>query len=255
MKLADFRWELFFRDLFTCLPLWILIPAALGWVLSLSKVRAVTSWSIVACLGISVATSARAFRPDYAVSLMPFAAAYSGYALWRLACWTPIGRKAAVLYLIAGHLFVGYVVYQRYAGETRYTAEAWIQANIEPGPLGDGPIAREGRTAAPEPPVGYEFVPVYDQPEWIVLCERHYEPFQNTTADPEFYSYLGYSVADPNNRELGLFKERDYRFYEDVLLGMRREHKYDLIQEFLSPQLPLDMKGGDVKIYRKTPAE
>ncbi|MCA9001855.1 MAG: glycosyltransferase family 39 protein, partial [Planctomycetes bacterium] len=136
MQQSRFRWADFFDSLFICLPLWILIPACAGWVLSLRKLRTVTPWSIAVCLVASVLISAKAFRPDYAVSLMPFAAVFSGYALWRLADWKPIGRAAAVSYLLAGHLFVGYVVYQRYAGETRYTSEAWIQAHIEPGPLG-----------------------------------------------------------------------------------------------------------------------
>ncbi|MCA9002036.1 MAG: hypothetical protein KDB61_08940, partial [Planctomycetes bacterium] len=108
---------------------------------------------------------------------------------------------------------------------------------------------------APEAPVGYHFVPVYDQPEWLVLCERHYEVCLNTLEDPAYYAFAGYTVEDPENPEIGLFKTRDYRFYEDVLLDMRREYKYDLVKSFRAPHLPLDMKGADVLIYRKSKSE
>ncbi len=255
MKAAEFSFPVFFESLFTCLPVWILIPAAVGMVMCLLKKQSLTTWSIIICTGIYVFISARAFRPDYAVSLMPFAAVFSGYALWKLATFKPAGMALAVLYLVAGHTFVGYTVSQRYLGDTRYTAEAWIVENIEPGPLGDGPNAIGGRSMAPECPTGYKFVPVYDHPEWLVFCERHYNPFLNTIEDPNFYAKAGYPVKDPNNRELGLYKERDYLFYEDVLLEMRREFKYDLVKKIPKSDLPLDLQGEDVLIYRRSPAE
>ncbi len=252
MKAAEFSFETFLKNLLTCLPLWIMLPAAAGLGMSLFAKRNLTTLSIFLCMSVYMLISARAFRPDYAVTLMPFAAVYSGYAMWKLASFKQAGRLVAVLYLVLGHGYVGWTVYQRYAGETRYTFEAWAHKNIEPGNLGDGPIARSGRTMAPEAPEGFSFVPVYDQPEWIVLCERHYEIFVNTNDDPDFYAKAGFPVTDPTNREIGLFKERDYLFYEDVLLDMRREFKYDLIQKFPAPNLPLDMQGEDVLVYRKS---
>ncbi len=255
MKDARFSLEGFLNALLTCMPIWVMIPSLVGLVWFLVKRRSLTVFSILTCLGIYVAISARAFRPDYAVSLMPFAAVFSGYALSKLAKFKVAGPAMAVAYLVLGHAFVGHVVSQRYLGDTRYTAEAWIQENIEPGPLGDGPIAVAGRSMAPECPTGYKFVPVYDQPEWLVLCERHYELFVNTTKDPNFYANAGHVVEDPENRVLGLFTERDYRFYEDVLMGMGREYKYDLVQKLVSPDLPLDLQGEDVLIYRRSDAK
>lgn len=252
MKAAEFSMADFLESLFTCLPLWIMLPAGIGVVLSLMAHRSLTTVSIMVCMAIYMLISARAFRPDYAVTLMPFAAVFSGYALWKLASFRPIGLNTALLYLVLGHSFVGWTVYQRYAGETRYAFDAWARANIEPGPLGDGPTAMTGRYAAPNAPEGYKFVPVHDHPEWLVLCKRHYELFENTVEDPNFYERAGSVVEDPNNRELGSFKERDYLFYEDVLLGMGREFKYDLIQEFRMSNLPLDMQGNDVLVYRRT---
>ncbi len=252
MKASEFSLSDFIERLLRCLPLWILLPALVGLAMNLFGKHSLTTKSIFLCMSVYMLISARAFRPDYAITLMPFAAVFSGYALWKLAAFKPLGRNAAILYLVLGHSFVGWTVYQRYAGETRYTAEAWIQANIEPGPLGDGPIAIQGRSMAPEAPEGYKFVPVYDHPEWLVLCERHYITCLNTIEDPNFYAKAGYPVKDPDNRELGLFKERDYRFYEDVLLNKRREYKYDLVKEFRAPDLPLDLKGEDVLIYRRS---
>ncbi|MCP5023719.1 MAG: hypothetical protein GY930_18370 [bacterium] len=251
MKAAKFSTAGFLEGLFTCLPLWIMVPAGIGVALSLFAQRSLTAASILVCMAIYMLISARAFRPDYAVTLMPFAAVFSGYALWKLASFKPIGLKVALLYLILGHIFVGWTVCQRYVGDTRYAFDAWARDNIEPGPLGDGPTAMFGRYAAPSAPEGYKFVPVYDHPEWLVLCKRHYELFENTIEDPNFYERAGSIVEDPNNRELGLFKERDYLFYEDVLLGMGREFKYDLVQKFRMSDLPLDMQGNDVLVYRR----
>ena len=252
MKFARFSGADFFKSLFACLPIWILLPALAGLGLCLLRKHALTTISMIVCMAIYVIISAKAFRPDYAISLMPFAALFSGYALWRLSQIKRAGMSAALLFLVLGHTFVGYVVYQRYAGETRYTFEAWAKANIEPGPLGDGPIALPYRSSAPEAPEGYHFVPVYTHPEWLVLCKRHYQLFLHTNIDPNYYATTGNVVSDPNNRELGLFKERDYRFYEDVLLDQRRDFQYDLIKTFPKPNLPLDMQGHEVLVYRRS---
>ncbi|MDF1838031.1 MAG: glycosyltransferase family 39 protein [Planctomycetota bacterium] len=255
MEHAEFSLSDFLESLFTCLPLWIMLPALAGLALCLVRERSLTVVSMVICMGLYVAISARAFRPDYAISLMPFAAVFSGYAAWKVSTLKTAGMPIAVIYLIAGHVFVGYTVSQRYLGDTRYTAEAWIMENIEPGPLGDGPNAIGGRSMAPECPPGYEFVKVYGKPEWLVLCERHYEPCLNTIEDPNFYAKAGYPVKDPNNRELGLLKEVDFLFYEDVMLEKRREYKYDLIKKIPKSNLPLDLQGEDVLIYRRSDAE
>jgi hypothetical protein len=255
MEHARFSWDEFLEALLTCMPIWVLLPSLIGLVLCLMQKRSLTMLSIVACMGVYVLISAKAFRPDYAVSLMPFAAVFSGYALWKLATFKPAGLPIAVIYLILGHAFVGYVVSQRYLGDTRYTAEAWIMDNIEPGPLGDGPIALPGRSMAPECPPDYKFVSVYTKPEWIVLCKRHYQLILNTIEDPKFYATAGHIVEDPNNRVLGLFKERDYLFYEDVLLEMRRDFKYDLVKKLPVSDLPLDMQGEDVLIYRRASSD
>lgn len=245
-----FAWSKFSRGWLGCMPLWITIPAVLGAGWYAVQARTRTWLSIAISLALYVLITAPSFREDYAIPLMPFAALSSGYLLARLAQRHPLWRSAAVLYLLAASLHVAWTVVERYRADTRYRFDAWVHEHIQPGPLGDGPNPLRRSWSAPNLPTGYQWVSVHEQPEWVVLCERHYEPLLNVLADPLHYEALGV-VFDPKERKLLALGDRDFRFYEDVLLGEDRDFHYDLVEHFAPSRAPLDMQGLDVKVYRR----
>ena len=261
-----FSWEKFGRGWLGCLPLWITLPAAWGallWARTSSQgASPVRTWvSIGLCSAIYVAITASSFREDYAIPLAPLAALSTAWVLERIARRSSMGRAVAVVYLAAGMVHVGWTVTERYQGDTRYRFDAWVQENIPPGPLGDGPNPLRRSWSAPQAPTGYEWTSVHDHPEWVVLCERHYEPVLNVLANPKHYEALNV-VFDTTERKLVYLDGRDYgffapefRFYEDVLLGEDLEYHYELVQEFAPSPAPLDMQGLDVKVYRRKASE
>ena len=247
-KAPDFDWATLWSGLTDCLPLWILVPALLGAVDCLRLKPRTTMLSIAVCLGTYVAISAKAFRPDYAIPLAPFAALFSGVFLWRLSRLGKPWSWLPVAYLIAGHLFVAYVVHARYTQDSRYRFDAWVHENIPPGPLGEGPIPTRRSWASPKWPTGYQSVSGHKRPEWLVLFYRHYLPFLNTVEDPNFYPQFS---SEPGKRTLANFTEKDFLFYEDVLLEKDREFHYDLVREFEEKDLPLDMQGVLIQVYKR----
>jgi hypothetical protein len=53
-------------------------------------------------------------------------------------------------------------------------------------------------------------------------------------------------------RTLGPLGEREFRFYEDVLHQLRRDYRYDPVVVFEPRDLPLEMQGKTVRIYRRS---
>ncbi len=56
---------------------------------------------------------------------------------------------------------------------------------------------------------------------------------------------------EPGKRAMGLLKERDFLFYEDVLMEKRRRYSYELVKAFEVKELPLDWQGKSIFVYRR----
>ena len=243
-------------------PIWVLIPAAGAFLFCLWRRRSAILLSITVCLAIYLVVVAKAFKPDYSILVSPFVAVYAGFGLWSLGQLRPqdATRNARLallsVFLIGGHLFAGWTVYQRYASDTRYRFGAWVEANVEPGEIGDAPRPLGPTWADPKAPAGYTFVSVHKRPEWIVSPERSYMHPLRAMVEPEFYVSKVPNPANftmqPGARKMYAIGERDFLFYEDVHLQLRRDFRYDKVEEFVPPNLPLDMQGLTVQIFRRS---
>ncbi len=240
-----------------CAPVWILIPSVAGAILTLRAHRSAALVGALLALAVYFTATAKSLMPDYCMPLMPLAAVFSGVALQALADRTqkaPAFRKGlACLYVVGGLSFTAATVYQRYAADTRYRTDAWIKANIPPGDLGFPPSGLGKKRTALRAPRGYQFVDVFDQPDWIVIPRRRFIPILNVYKDPNHYGAR--FPFDPEKRTLGLLGPKDFDFYEDVLFQKRRTYKYDLVQEIKRSDWALDYRGFDVRIYRKSASE
>ena len=232
-----------------CAPIWILIPAAIGFALALRRHRSAALVGGSLALAAYFAVTYKALPPDYVIPLMPFAALFSGIALMRTAQLGGAGRAAAALYILGGLTFTGATVHERYAGDVRYRADEWIKANIPPGDLGLPRSPRGKRQPSLRAPKGYKYVSVYGSPEWIIIPNRRFKPFYNVYEDPNFYPRFPF---DPEKRTLGKLVSKDFDFLEDVLLQKNRHYRYDLVHEIQPSEWRLDNQGEPVRIYRKS---
>jgi hypothetical protein len=256
-KQAVTTWDLdqFWDSLTQCAPIWILIPTAVGAALAWRTRPSAGLLGSFLSLLVYFAMTAKALMPDYCMPLMPLAAALTGISLWKLANANPLAPAGRSFPIAAGAFVLAWLgvtsvtVHERYAGDTRYQADAWIKANIPPGPLGFAPSGLRRKRTALRAPAGYEFVDVHDKPEWIVIPRRRSLPIYNVYEDPGHYPKFPF---DPKARTLGLLGLPDFDFFEDVLFQKRRDYHYDLVQEIKRSPWPLDYRGYDVKIYRKT---
>ncbi|QDV06291.1 hypothetical protein Poly30_18000 [Planctomycetes bacterium Poly30] len=246
-------WDLdqFWDALTQCAPVWILVPSAVGLALLGRGHRSAALLGAILSLSAYFATAAKALVPDYCMPLMPLAAACTGITLSTLSRWRPAGagRAIAAAYVLCALGMTAATVYQRYASDTRYRADDWIKAHIPPGPLGFPPSALGKKRTALRAPAGYEFVDVHTKPEWIVFPRRRFLPIYNVFEDPNYYPRFPF---DPVKRTLGRLGPRDFDFFEDVLFERRRGYRYDLVETIERSDWPLDYRGYDVRIYRKS---
>ena len=252
------------RSLVYNLPPWVLATTAIGLVVWIRRPKSVTFTAGLICMALYFAIMRPGFKPDYAIMFTPWAAALSGLGLWSLGrTWRADGPRSvaravlpalAVLVVVAGHGYSGWVVVQRYAGDTRYRFQHWVEENIPPGPIGYGPYpGLQFDWSAPREPIGWEFVSVYEKPKWIVLAERHYQALVRFMDDPTLFPQHSSSV--PGARRLLGLTEQDFQFYEDLLLGERRDFRYELVEELLPLDVPLDKTGKPVLFYRRLDVE
>ena len=83
--------------------------------------------------------------------------------------------------------------------------------------------------------------------------------------DPEQYKkeidwHLGGDLEsalslEPGKRRLGRLRERDFRFYEDVMRGDRLEYRYDQALYLESKKLPLDHVSRPIYVFRRSAGE
>ncbi len=238
-----------------CAPLWILIPTAVGCILTLRRYGSAAL--VGACLALAAyfAVTYEALAPDYVIPLMPFAALFSGVALMHLAEWSVagmarVGRVPASVYVLGALILTGATVHQRYAGDTRYRCNEWIRDNIPPGSLGLPRSPRGIRQPTLRSPEGYKYIEIYRSPKWVVIPSRRFEPIYNVYEDPNHYPGYPY---DPVERTLGKLTARDFDFHDDVLFQKRERYLYDLVHEVKPSGWRLDNEGQAVRIYRKSP--
>ena len=251
---TEFDFEVFLEAFRLCFPLWILIPSIAGFLVCLALYRSTTLGSIALVFGVYLLLMGKALAPDYLIPLMPFAALFSGFLLYKIfhnRNFPHAIRALPLVYIAFGLGHTGWTVYQRYAGDTHYLFDSWVKENIPPPFIGDGPFPARRASFSANCPEGYEFVPVYKKPEYLALFYRHYLPAKWLIEDPNHFKdhpQVGPLVI--GERKVANFRERDFLFYEDVLFDMRRKFKYDLVKRFDPPKLPLDMQGQTVLIYR-----
>jgi len=238
--------------LFRAIPAWALVAAVIGTFLAFARGPRVTLMGLGLVLGLLFASSLVTFRPDYAMPLAPFVAAFGGVAVARV---TADGKRTALaiaagLALAVGHGWVAYVVFQRYAADTRIQFLDYARAELPRVGIGWGPSPTRIGFHSPRLPAGTTTVSVESRPEWIVLEERGYK-YILQVIDGTFH-VRGITV-DPANRILGNATEQDFRFYEDVLLGFDREFHYDVVKVFEPRDLPLDMQGETIQLLRRRP--
>ncbi len=269
MQLSDSTFYYVKRSIVDNFSIWLLGLALLGLVASARLRREVSSRKsfTLPAAGLALAAylliSLRSFRPDYAILFFPFVAMFAGVGLWKVLQLPnrALGLVAVGAFLLFGTLQSAHWCLLRYTGETRYRVSAWITKNIPPGPIGEAPSAAR-RSSGARAPEGYEFVSVHRFPEYIVMYKRRADQALDALADPEasrqlMATFWGEENADkffswePGKRRLGMLKERDLRFYEDVMLGMRRRWKYDLVKEFEPVDAPLDLPGRWCAIYAR----
>ncbi len=246
-------------------PVWVLLPAALGLFIALKRNSSVFLGGLIFCMATFSIVWSRKLMPDHAIFFFPFVAAFAGLFLWRALTLKP--RGAVPLCLVAlfvlGHGYSGWVVHQRYAGDVRYQLSAWIEENIPPGPVGVSPSAMRPPSTI-QLPEGYELASVHTKPEWVIVYKEHYNLVRRATEDPAGYleeiSWLleGHPenavVLEPGARRMGRLRERDFRFYEDVMLKERREFDYDEVLYLESEKLPLDQLGRPIYVFRRSGA-
>ncbi len=247
-------------------PYWMMGLAAIGF---LRRPRTI-SWWLPATLGglvLHALLSARSYRPDYAVVFFPFVAGLGGLGLSWLSgmlqarLCAPWRRGVILFIVVAVHLHSGRVVAGRYTHETHYRFAGWLEKHVPPGPVGEGPrtTPRRGGANVPE---GYEYVSVHSQPEWIVLFDRRNEHALRVLLDPnqvreDLLNQVGPEESarlfstTPGKRRLMRLKERDFKFYEDVLLGQKRKFHYERVAELRPSDWPLDWQGEGMSLYRR----
>ncbi|MEM7516877.1 MAG: hypothetical protein AAF368_08135, partial [Planctomycetota bacterium] len=234
-------------------PAWILI-AAIGLALHFKQRRFTTPLLAAICMLAYFALSFRALKADYTLPLYPWLALFGGVALARVTSVqsSRVRTFALAALLLVGHLWCAYHVQQRYLSDTRYRFQDWVEANVPPGPLGEGPFPGNRRPAFnPREPKGYEFIGVQGKPEWIVLAQRGYYKLTQILEDPE--SFPQHPMV-PGDRQLAGLTERDFLFYEDLLYDMKRNFKYERVALF-EPRsdLRLDKMGKVIQIWRRLP--
>jgi hypothetical protein len=250
-------------------PLWLVAVALLGVAVSSAMLREHSARKsfVLPAAGLSLAVyflvSLQSFRADYAIPFFPFVAMFAGVGFWKVLQLPTraVGLVAVSCLMLFGMLQSTHWCLQRYSGDTRYRIDAWITENLPPGPLGSAPspTARNSGAKAPE---GYQYIGVHGRPKFIVMFQRRAEKALEAIADPEdahqrMVTYWGAERAarefswEPGKRRLGLLRERDLRFYEDVMLGMRRHFMYDLIKEFEPVDAPLDLPGRWCAVYAR----
>lgn len=246
-------------------PAWVLFPAVLGFILALRSRRSVLLSSIIACMAVFAVIWTRRLMPDHAIIFSPYVAAFAGLCLWKISLLKPRGAvhvALAVLFL-AGHGYSAWVVHQRYAGDLRYQLSDWIEENIPPGPVGVSPSATRPLKAN-QLPEGYEIVSVHTRPEWIVVYKKHYNLVRRANEDPERFKdevewHLDGDLEralslKAGERRMGRLRERDFRFFEDVMRGDRREFDYEQVLYLESEKLPLDHMERPIYVFRRTGA-
>lgn len=237
---AQVPFDKFLEALHDSLPVWMLLPAALGALYAVRRQRSSVSMAILVCAGAYLLVTYRAYKPDYGILFVPYVAVFAGLFADRVARWRPSRWSVALPLagLVVGHLYTTWAVYQRYAGDTRYRFQEWALENIPPGPIGEGPRAG-GRPlwSCPKEPPGYEFVGVHSRPEWIVLNQRD--------------TYTALMAIEQGEKTFYGLKARDLAFYEDVSLGKQRKFRYELALDLQSLGLPVDKQGKWIQVFRR----
>lgn len=192
---------------------------------------------------------ARSYVSYYGIPITPYVVTFASLALVTIPRWATSRARAiqatAAAVVVLGTVFTGYVGYQRYAGDVRYRFQAWVEENIPPGPISVSRVDRYPRKhlwACPKLPRGYTQVDALAQPEWVVLCERHYRPIK---------AQLEGRRSRKGFRYMGKPSPEAIRFYDDVLLGRSTKYQYDLVGEFEPVDLPIGLRETAVKVYRR----
>jgi len=257
--LTDF-WEVSSRSY----RVWVLVPAAIGLCMALKRHSSPFLGGLLACMAAYSVVWSRRLMPDHAIFFFPFVAAFAGLFLWWAFAKRPRGVVPlciAALFLL-GHGYSGWIVHQRYA-DLRYQLSTWIQENVSPGTVGVSPSATRPLSVN-QLPEGYELASVHTKPEWIVVYKKHYNLVRRVKEDPEKYlEEISWQLEDhpkdaislePGARRMGRLRERDFRFYEDVMQGEKRVFDYDEVLYLESAKLPLDHQERPIYVFRRAGA-
>lgn len=267
LEIADSSLSLLPRAFGKSFPLWLVAFTLIGLAVARrARLERAPSFSLLAAgvsLAVYFALSLRAFRADYALPFFPFVAMFAGLGLWSVARLPSrgIGGVVVALALLLGTAQSAHWVALRYTGDVNYRVDRWIEEHLPPGPLGVAPPP-SGRSTGARAPEGFTYVGVHGLPEYILVFQRRTEMVLGALEDPAsahalMADHWGAQAAatqfsmEPGARRLGRLREADLRFYEDVVLGLRRRWKYDLVKEFLPVDSPLDMPGRWARVYKR----
>ncbi len=246
---AAFNPSAFIRELRYTFSDIVLVLAIVGAGVAVTRKR---SFFVLMLLGMVVSFLAilgRSYVSYYGIPITPYVVTFASLALVTVPRWAPSRARAiqatTAAVVVLGTVFTGYVGYQRYVGDVRYRFQAWVEENIPPGPISvsrvDG-YPKKHLWACPKLPRGYTQVDALTEPEWVVLCERHYRPIKaklEGRRSPKGFRYMG----KPSREAI--------RFYDDVLLGRNTKYQYDLVTELEPVDLPIGLSETTVKIYRR----
>lgn len=213
------------------------------------------SFFVLMLLGLIVSflvILSRSYVSYYGIPIAPYVVTFAALTLTVAPQWMPARARAvqsaALAVVVVGTAFTGYVGFQRYAGDTRYRFQDWVEENVPTGPVSvslvDG-YPRRHLWACPKVPQGYEQVDALTQPEWVVLCERHYRPVKAVLEGRR--TRKGFKYMDEPTEEA-------LRFYGDVLLDRDTKYHYDLVKVLDPVDLPVGLRETTVKIYRRRDA-
>lgn len=254
---SEFTWSSVWDSVAENFPWWLLGLALVG-VVQAARATTVKCIHVGVALsaGLFLATSLRSFKPDYALFLYPLVGIYAGAGIAAIRGWSPVWMGPALLLgVLVGHGHSAYVVAQRYHGDTHYRFEEWVTENLEPQELGLAPRTLRADPHSPKPVRGYPWTSAHDEPEWVVAPERCYWYAQRFFEDADWFKERMDTPAkfsvEPGKRRLAGLRERDFRWYEDVLLGMGRHFTYDLVHTLEPVSGPFDDAGLEIRIYRK----
>ena len=103
---------------------------------------------------------------------------------------------------------------------------------------------------------------MHTKPEWIVVYKKHYNLVRRANEDPEgFLEEISWRLEDhqegavslePGARRMGRLRERDFRFYEDLMQGEKRSFDYEEVLYLESAKLPLDLQERPIYVFRRS---